>query len=408
MPKYCVATYSKHKKGDIKGLQNEVNRTFDDKSKYKNGIDWERTPNNIIFAKSDDWYKTITETLEKNNIKPRKDAVLFTTSVYGFSSEWESDLLKTKSQDEVDEIKRNYFTKCYEFEQTRGECFSAIVHVDEGGNWHMQCATVPIVDHPSKVGQKSLSAKTVFGNKKKMSQEQDRFYNQCGKPFGMERGKCRIETSENVKHLTEAEYKARKEREVLDKQKETFDRNKKDLDEQLRRYLRRSSELREREKENKAKAEQLSNQEYALKARRNALDAREDTLSSKESIIKEKAVKIENRASQAIQLEQQAREQQIRAKRLIEEAQAEREELELGKVFRNVWNMIKIHLPEQLRNKMNAILDNELKKHEPTKEEYNRYVAQEVKKKAHRRLPSMSWLDDESMNKDDGYDGYGY
>ena len=77
MAKYCVANFAKRKACDIKGLQDEANRTFEDKSKYKNPIQWDKTPSNIYFAKSDDWRESINGILEENNIKPRKDAVLF-------------------------------------------------------------------------------------------------------------------------------------------------------------------------------------------------------------------------------------------------------------------------------------------------------------------------------------------
>ena len=147
------------------------------------------------------------------------------TSVYSASPEW----FEGKSRDEILE----YFSKCLEFEQRKGEVINATVHFDETTP-HMQVATVPVLDVPTVVchpiaqkdaegnvilddegnevperdkkgrlkykrttlmenGQivthKGLSAKTVFGNKVKMSKTQTEFYEMCGKPLAWNVGK---------------------------------------------------------------------------------------------------------------------------------------------------------------------------------------------------------------------------
>ena len=275
MAMYCVANFAKRKVGDIRGLQDEANRTFDDPSKYKNEVNFEKTSSNIYFAKSDDWRESINEILEEHGIRPRKDAVLFTTSVYGVSKEWEDSLRAKYDSARVDAIKRDYFADCFRFEQSRGKCFSAVVHVDESGNWHMQCATVPIVKHPTKDGQMSLSAKRVFGNIKHMSEEQDRFFEQCGKPYGMERGKCRIDTSEHKKHQTEAEYKLNQDRQRLDEAR-------KDLAQQMADYSAKMDALRRREDDLDEREAEIKRKESLIETRNT--QAKEDALQASKKL----------------------------------------------------------------------------------------------------------------------------
>lgn len=245
--KYCVMNMKKNKRADVKGLQDEANRTAEN---YKNEIKENLTCLNYYFKKCDDWNSKITEILEENKIDEKDRSVVLITSVYSASPEF----FKTKSYDEI--VK--FFEKCLEFEQRKGEVISAVIHLDETTP-HMQTATVPLVDVPVEVcnpvpqkdekgniltdsdgnivperyksgsqkgrikykrtvlhdengnvvTHKGLSAKTVFGNKVKMSKTQTEFWEMCGKPYGLERGEIRVETQEEAKkHLTEAQHKA--------------------------------------------------------------------------------------------------------------------------------------------------------------------------------------------------------
>ena len=66
-------------------------------------------------------------------------------------------------------------------------------------------------DENGNIAQRyALNAKAIFGNRRKMSEEQTRFYEACGKSLGMERGECRIDDTEEdiVRHMSEVEYKA--------------------------------------------------------------------------------------------------------------------------------------------------------------------------------------------------------
>lgn len=245
MSKYCFANFQKMHSKDVGNLQREANREFEDSRRYKNDVRLEKSDQNFYFARCNDWVKKIDEVLKKYEVKKRKDSVVLTTTVYGFSKDWEDALYESgKTQDEVEEQKKEFFKKCFEFERTRGECINFIVHVDEAGQWHAHAATVPITSVPIKVMKPvvdkdgnvvrlpnhkikydydykkdengniaqryALNAKAIFGNRRKMSEEQTRFYEACGKSLGMERGECRIDDTEEdiVRHMSEVEYKA--------------------------------------------------------------------------------------------------------------------------------------------------------------------------------------------------------
>lgn len=442
MPKYCVANFAKHKGADIKGLQDEANRDFEDKDKYKNPIDWNRTDKNRYFAKSEDWKKSIEDILKKYKIKPRKDAVLFTTTVYGFSKEWEEDLLKEKleklkedealqgepqeklekiAQKQVDFVKHKYFEECFKFENTRGECFSAMIHTDESGNWHMHTATVPVIDHPTQEGKKSLSAKRVFGNKKHMSEEQTRFFEQCGMPFGMERGACRVDTDEKVTHRTEQEYKIHKDNEAL-AEREAEVTAKEDAvkvreDNATTReasVTTREDDVTTREDSVKTREDAITESEAAVKRHRMGVnkykadvEEREAKVKVKESEVAEKLTEAQAQAATAAKMKADAEELDEKARTReasvttrennvtirendVTKREYEAEELlEQGKptsMFRNVWNIIKERVPQSTRSFMENLEKNYFDKFMPKDSEVQEYAKRVAKTKATRRF----------------------
>lgn len=456
MPKYCVANFAKHKGADIKGLQDEANRDFEDKDKYKNPIDWNRTDKNRYFAKSEDWKKSIDDILKKYKIKPRKDAVLFTTTVYGFSKEWEEDLLKEKleklkedealqgepqeklekiAQKQVDFVKHKYFEECFKFENTRGECFSAMIHTDESGNWHMHTATVPVIDHPTQEGKKSLSAKRVFGNKKHMSEEQTRFFEQCGMPFGMERGACRVDTDEKVTHRTEQEYKIHKdnealaEREAKVKAKEDAVKVREDnVTTREASVTTREDDVTTREDNVTIREDSVTTREASVKTREDAIteseaavkrhrmgvnkykadvEEREAKVKVKESEVAEKLTEVQAQAatvakmkSDAEELDEKARTREasvttrennvtIRENDVTKREYEADELLEQAKptsMFRNVWNIIKERVPQSTRSFMENLEKNYFDKFMPKDSEVQEYAKRVAKTKATRRF----------------------
>lgn len=245
---YCVMNMYKRHRADIRGLQAEANREYDDEEKYKGNVDLTKSGDNVYLVKSDDWHKSIDEALDGVGLKEKRDSVVLVTSVYDTSQDW--------FDSHTEKERMEYFQKCLDFERkTKGEVISAVIHKDET-RWHMHVASVPIVavqdkesivvkekdengqeqvvmtkagrpkykykpkvdENGNAVMHLGLSAKTVFGNKVKMSKMQTQFWKECGKELGMVRGEIRIEDTEDAKeHLTEAKHRAKKIVETADK-----------------------------------------------------------------------------------------------------------------------------------------------------------------------------------------------
>lgn len=312
MSNFCFANFQKNHSNSVTNLQREANREFEDPKRYKNDVRLEKSDQNFYFTKSENWGNSIDDILEKYGIKKRKDSVVLTTTIYGFSEGWEAALYaKGLSQESVEEQKKQYFQKCFEFENTRGKCINFVVHVDEAGMWHAHAATVPITEVPIKkmkpvldkdgnpkrlkndklkydydykkdaegniLKRYALNAKAIFGSRRKMSEEQTRFYESCGKPFGMERGECRIDDDEEDrrKHMTEVEYRITKRAEekgkkIVDDARDTVLKMKEEEREKLRaanRTLREANQQAEKiisdaQEQAKEEAEKIINNAY--------------------------------------------------------------------------------------------------------------------------------------------------
>lgn len=327
MEKYCVATFKKNKRNSVKNLQKEANREWENPEKYKSKIDQKKQ--NIYLKKSENWDEKIDEILQKNGVKERKNSVVLTTTIYGFSADWEQELLEKYDPQTVEKWKKDYFQKCYEFEQTRGECINFVIHTDEEGNWHAHAATVPIIskevvdENGNKTVRKGLSAKEIFGNRMKMSKDQTEFYEMCGKPFGMKRGKCRIQDKPGaVKHLTETEYKAKQELEKANAKAEEIQRQ---ADHSLRvangmkkkwqEFI--NQQLMEKFKE---KEEALAKQKKAADERKEALDATQSEQDARESALDAREERIKQREGTIRDDEEKARKKLADVKKLVDKA----------------------------------------------------------------------------------------
>lgn len=297
---------------DVGNLQREANREFEESRRYKNDVRLNQSDQNFYFARCNDWVKKIDEVLKKYEVKKRKDSVVLTTTIYGFSKDWEDALYESgKTQAEVEEQKKQFFKKCFEFEQTRGECINFVVHTDEAGQWHAHAATVPITSVPIKVMKPvvdkdgnvvrlpnhkikydydykkdengnilqryALNAKAIFGNRRKMSEEQTRFYETCGKSLGMERGECRIDDTEEdiVRHMSEVEYKAKAR--ASEEAKDIIDTAREDA---LAKRMEANSKIKE--------ANQQANAQNAIfEARTKELDEKEQKLKNEKKELSE-------------------------------------------------------------------------------------------------------------------------
>lgn len=209
----------KRSRSDVYGIQIEANRTQADhlRGREFNGsnIDWSLTEHNIyLIPRNDNWNKTITDTLEQYNIKPRKNSVVLLDSVYEASADFFSGMTQAEIID--------YFKACLEFhEKTYGtHIINAVIHFDElgsanagnsyknedgtykGANYHLHVATIPLIQ---KNGTYSLSAKDLMGGRSEYRKKQDDFYSQVSSLWGLERGEVK-DYGEVRKHLDKMEY----------------------------------------------------------------------------------------------------------------------------------------------------------------------------------------------------------
>ncbi len=215
---YGIMRTEKRSRSDVYGIQIEANRTQEDhlKGREFNGsdIDWSLTQRNIyLVPKNDNWNKTITDTLNQYNIKPRKNSVVLLDTIYTASAEF----FEGKTHAEI----IDYFKACLEFhKKTYGtHIINAVIHFDEvgsnadgscinddgtykGANYHLHVATIPIID---RNGSFSLSAKDLMGGRTEYRKKQDDFYSQVSSLWGLERGEVK-DYGETRKHLNKMEY----------------------------------------------------------------------------------------------------------------------------------------------------------------------------------------------------------
>lgn len=321
MMSYCVMNTQKRRACDVSGLQAEANRELEP-DEYKNQIDPARTPDNIYLIRSDDWHASIAEVLQGAGVEANKNSVVLLTSVYTASPDW----FQSHTPDEI----RSYFETCLEFEKAnRGEVINAVIHMDETTP-HMQVATVPVVDVPTKtceqvgvyttgkskgkpkyrrtvatdeagnvITHKGLNAGYVIGNKVKMSKTQTAFWETCGKPYGMERGECRVEeTAEARERLSEVEYQIKAREDAVSRRESQARAADKAIQDLLDSIETRIVALDEREvglddketdldlREHNIDIEVKNRLEERVRGREVRLKSREKTLAAEESRLK--------------------------------------------------------------------------------------------------------------------------
>src|SRR5574344_173308 len=135
----------------------------------------------------------INKRITELNLSPRKDAVVMNSIVVGADKAFFDGLSKLSQY--------NFFSDCTKFfEERYGEenVISAVVHLDETTP-HMHLNLIPITPDGR------LCSKDLF-DKPKLQQLQTDFYEAVGKKYGLQRGK----EGSQAKHLSTAEYKAKK------------------------------------------------------------------------------------------------------------------------------------------------------------------------------------------------------
>ena len=248
---YCIMNHKKVKCSDnIRGLQAEANREYEDENRYRNKVDLSKSHQNITLVHSDDWRKSIHDAIAEAGLSADKDSILAISTVYTASPEWFES-----HPDKQEQIA--YFKACLAFHEMHfGKVFNAKIHFDETTP-HMQLVSVPILEAPmvknywvcnadgkevkpddvERWGKKEdrkrkqrkvldengkpimrigLNGGYALGGKVKLSHLQTEFAEQVGKLHGMERGKCRIDSDEQVENKTALQH----EIEELENQKQ--------------------------------------------------------------------------------------------------------------------------------------------------------------------------------------------
>lgn len=180
---YAILRFEKHQGGNARAIESHHERL---KEHYASNpdIDHSRTGQNFHIVKPERNYKLEMDgRIEAAKCPTRKDSIRYVDTLITASPAFFED----KSAEDV----RGFFQEAVEFmkeEIGEGNIFSAVVHMDEATP-HMHLCFTPITR------DNRLTAKEILGNKKKMSQWQDKYYAYMVRKFpDLERGKSASET----------------------------------------------------------------------------------------------------------------------------------------------------------------------------------------------------------------------
>ena len=201
---YAIMRFAKRKRGSINSMEAHNERK---KEQYKSNpdIDPTRTAENYhLIQPQHKYYAEIMQRVETVKCRVRKDSVLMIETLVTASPEFISILTENEE--------REYFERALAFireEVGEDKVFTATVHMDER-NPHMHICFVPITP------DKRLSAKTIIGNQKKLSEWQTKFHEHMSQRWNvLERGVSAMET--HRKHIPVWQFKKAQR---LDKQAE--------------------------------------------------------------------------------------------------------------------------------------------------------------------------------------------
>lgn len=231
---YCIMRVEKRKRAALYGLQIEANRTTTDHEKGRDfaasDIKWELTDFNMFLVKSENWGKAVTAALKEAEIQERKNSVVVLDGFYGATPDW----FKDKSIDEI----VSYFKDCLAFhEQNYGKVINAVIHFDEATP-HLTCQSLPLIEGEN--GRTRLSARDIMGGRDDYRRRQDLFYEQVGKPRGLERGEVH-DPEHTRKHLSVQAYK----NEQLEQENEQLRKQSKELQKECRTLLLKNQQLQD-------------------------------------------------------------------------------------------------------------------------------------------------------------------
>lgn len=201
MKHYGIVRVQKFKADDVRGIQIHDRRESENSS--NKDIDKSRTHLNYnLHTGCDTFTSEVKKKIDALNLKKavRKDAVVM-AQVLVTSDKAYFDTISEKEREQ-------FFLDAYIFLCNRygkDNVVSAVVHLDETGAPHMHFNFVPIRDG-------RLSAKVVL-NKTDLIKQQDDFYSEVGKKYGLLRG----EQGGKKKHLDTIDYKIKTKKQELER-----------------------------------------------------------------------------------------------------------------------------------------------------------------------------------------------
>lgn len=181
---YAILRFQKRKAGSVASCERHNERK---KEAYKSNpdIDTERSKDNyhLVPPPRYTYKKEINRMVKEAGCKVRRDSVMMVETLITASPEFMNSL--------PPEEQKEYFTRALEFLSERvgkQNILSAVVHMDEKTP-HMHLSFVPLTE------DKRLSAKEIVGNKRKLTQWQDRFWEHMVKKYpDLERGESASQT----------------------------------------------------------------------------------------------------------------------------------------------------------------------------------------------------------------------
>ena len=187
-PQFAILRFAKYKGPEISNIEAHNERT---KEKYASNpdIDKSRSHLNFHLITPEQKYRAEAERqIKEVGCRTRSDSVRVVEALVTASPEF----FKGKKKSEV----KAYFQEALGFIQEHQDpktIISAVVHMDEKTP-HMHLSFVPLTEDGR------LSAKEIVGNKKKLTQWQDRFWEHMVRKYpDLERGESASETAWTVR-----------------------------------------------------------------------------------------------------------------------------------------------------------------------------------------------------------------
>lgn len=199
---FCIMRTEKRKRTDLGGIQRENTRTA---TEYNNRVNPGMDVFNVTLKESNNWLQDIDNEIKAAGAKTRSNSVLALDTIYTASSEF----FQGKTNEENDQ----FFRDCLKFHDRHfGHIISAVVHYDETTP-HLHIISVPLTQDGR------LSARDVIGNKARMSKAQDKFFEQVGRSYGLERG-IHMDGQEKKQHISAQEHTLREIRQQITREQE--------------------------------------------------------------------------------------------------------------------------------------------------------------------------------------------